>query len=339
MGLIIIKSVYDIGKKIITISEIQEYFKIENYLSLVELIKTEVAKGTLSGVDKSKFNGMEPPLYNKYRIKFEEEDLSHLEEEINYSFPLNFNREYYLKSLKKYENQREYVEALIDYFRNKKSELQISMSINERSFRIWGLEKFLKEGCGQSILHNVGLSISDLNIYTTPEPFVYYSFRKNQNQRVLILENKDTWYTMRKLMIEGQHRFLGEAIDTIIYGSGKNIEKSLEDYEATVEEYLFNPSKLLYWGDIDFEGIGIYERLKQRYSSTFKIELFRNAYISMVNLAEGRVLPKSSENQNKNIDVVFLKELEPYEHRILKLLEAGVYIPQEIVNYSELREE
>ncbi|WP_017416427.1 Wadjet anti-phage system protein JetD domain-containing protein [Clostridium tunisiense] len=339
MGLIIIKSVYDIGKKIITISEIQEHFKIENYLSLVELIKTEVAKGTLSGHGKGKFNGMEPPLYNRYKIKPREEDLSHLEEEINYSFPLNFNREYYLKNLKKYENHRKYVEALIDYFRNKKSELQIPMSINERSFRIWGLEKFLKEGRGQSILHNVGLTINDLNVYATPEPFVYYSFRKNQNQIVLILENKDTWYTIRKLMIEGQHRFLGEAIDTIIYARGKNIEKSFDDYEATVEEYLFNPSKLLYWGDIDFEGIGIYERLKQRYSSTFKIELFRNAYISMVNLAEGRVLPPCSENQNKNIDVVFLKELEPYEHRILKLLEAGVYIPQEIVNYSELREE
>lgn len=339
MELIIIKSIYDIGKKIVTIYEIQEYFKIDNYAKLTQLVKAFIEEGSLSEVRASRSNGMEPPLYNKYRVNPKKEDLSYLEEAINYSFHLGFNREFYLNNLKKYEADKVYIEKLADYFRNNKEELLIPMSINERSFRIWGMEKFLKDGMGEGVVKNLGLSLEDLNVYTTPEPFVYFSSQKDRNQKVLIIENKDTWYTMRKLMIEGKTLFFSEPVDTIIYGSGKNIEKSLEDYEPTVEEYLLKPSRVMYWGDIDYEGIGIYERLKKRYSEKFHLELFKKAYIAMLELSEKMILPISSEKQNKNIADVFLKEMRPYDEKLVRLLEKGVYIPQEIVNYRVLREE
>ncbi len=334
-----IKTVFDLHKKIINITEIQEYFKIENYKDLVEFVNKQVLEGKLSEVKSSKSNGMSPSLYNKYRVVPKEEDFTYLEDEINYSFPLNFNREYYLNNLIKYKADKEVVEKLINFFRYNKDELSLPMSINERSFQIWGKEKFLKDGSGESILKNLGLSLKALNIYTTPEPFVYFSCKRDRNQIVLIIENKDTWYTIRRLMIEGQGKFLGEAIDTIIYGSGKNIEKSLEEYEYTVEDYLLKPSKVLYWGDLDYEGISIYERLKKRYSDRLNIELFKNAYITMFKLAENINLSKYSEKQNKNIDKVFLTEMKSYEEKFLKLLKSGVYIPQEIVNYAVLREE
>lgn len=333
------KTVHELGKKIITIQEIQENFKIDSYPKLVEKVNLLVHEGILSAVKSSKSNGMSPPLYNRYRVNIKEKDLTFLKDEINYSFPLNFNRDYYLNNLEKYQRDKEYIEKLANYFRTNKPNLDIPMAINERSFGIWGQEKFLKEGSGQSILKNLGLSLADLNTYATPEPFVYFSCNKDRNQNVLIIENKDTWYTMRKLMIHGQYSFLGQAVDTIIYGSGKNIEKSLEEYEDTVEEYLLNPAKVFYWGDIDYEGIGIYERLKKRYSRTFNIELFQSSYVAMVKLAEGLILPESRENQNKNIDSVFLDEMTPYGERILQLLQRGCYIPQEIVNYHVLKEE
>lgn len=327
------------GKKLVSLTEIQEYFKIENYKALVELINKLVEEGTLNGVKTSKSNGMAPPLYNKYRVSLKEEDISYLQEDINYNFPVDFNREYYLNNLKKYEADKWAVGKLVFYFRNNKNQLAIPMSINERSFEIWGQEKFLKDCIGEGILKNLGLSLENLNVYATPEPFVYFSCKKDRNQNVLIIENKDPWYTIRKLMLEGQNVFFGEAIDTIIYGSGKNIEKSLEEYDYTVEEYLQKPSRVLYWGDMDYEGILIYERLKKRYSESFNIELFKKAYAMMLSLSEGRELPLCSEKQNKNIDKVFLREMIPNDDKILKLLQRGEYIPQEIVNYSVLKEE
>lgn len=334
-----IKTIYDLEKKLVSLTEIQEYFKIENYTTLVQLIQKLVREEILSEVKGSKSNGMIPPLYNRYRVNAKKEDLTYLQEDINYNFPLSFNREFYLNNLKKYEGDKWAVDRLAHYFRNSKSQLEMPMSINERSFEIWDLEKFLKDGSGQSILKNLGLSLENLNVYTTPEPFVYFSCKKDKNQSVLIIENKDTWYTIRKLMLQGQLKYFGETVDTIIYGCGKNIEKSLEEYEYTVEEYLLQPLRVFYWGDIDYEGISIYERLKKRYSKSFNIELFKKAYVAMLKLAEGRELPQTSEKQNKNIDKVFLAEMIPYDEELLKLLQRGEYIPQEIVNYNVLREE
>lgn len=333
------KTVYDLEKKLLNTTEIQEYFKIESYSKLVELIKGLVIEGILLEVKASKSNGMNPPLYNKYRVKPKGEELSALVESINYGFPLEFSREFYLNNLKKYDSDKEDVDRLAEFYRNNREALGITLSINERSFQIWGREKFLKDGGGQGILKNLGLLLEDLNVYTTPEPFVYFSCNKERNQKVLIIENKDTWYSIRKLMLQGQRMFLGEALDTIIYGNGKGIEKSLEEYEFTVEDYLLKPAKVLYWGDIDYEGISIYERLKKRYSEKFNIDVFKKAYILMLNLAEDRKLQPYSEKQNKNTEGVFLEEMAEYKEHILTLLKAGFYIPQEIVNYSILRED
>ncbi|MFA6941955.1 MAG: Wadjet anti-phage system protein JetD domain-containing protein, partial [Clostridiaceae bacterium] len=178
-----------------------------------------------------------------------------------------------------------------------------------------------------------------LNIYRTPEPFVYFSSNKSINQVVLIIENKDTWYTLRKLMLEGKNTFLGEKIDTIIYGAGKNIEKSLEEYEYTVEKYLLNPAKVYYFGDLDYEGISIYERVNKRYKNKLNIQLYKAGYQAMILLSRKMQLSKCSERQNKNIGEVFLSDMKCYENEILSILKGGCYIPQEIVNYMVLKED
>jgi hypothetical protein len=211
------------------------------------------------------------------------------------------------------------------------------MAINERSFSLFGEEKFLKDGYGKTILKNLGLTIEQMNYYETPEPFVYFSRTKDQGQNVLIIENKDTWYSIRKLMIEGQEVFLGKRVFTIIYGSGKNIENAMADYEETVEPYLLHPNQILYWGDIDYEGISIYERLKTKFSDKFNISLFNEAYQKMIEEGSHHVLPNTKERQNRNIGKIFLNEMKPYDARILEILEQGIYIPQEIVNYQLLK--
>ncbi|MCT4509725.1 MAG: DUF2220 domain-containing protein [Tepidibacter sp.] len=332
-----IKNIYDFKKKIVSVNEIQEYFKIQDYIELVNFIKDLTQGGKLKEVKTSKLNGMNPALFNKYRILTKGVDNTKYIDEINYSFYFTFNKDYYLSNIDKYKKDRSYIEKLTNYFRNYSERLDIPMAINERSYDIFSEEKFLKYEGGLRILKNLGISLESINIYTTPEPFVYFSKNKDNNQDVLIIENKDTWYTLRKLMIENQNTFLGASFSTIIYGQGKCIEKSLEEYEFTVEKYLFNPNKLIYWGDIDYEGIGIYERLKEKYETKFKIELFRQAYKEMVKKSKKIDLNFSKDKQNKNIKGIFYDELKDIEADIKNILERGEYIPQEILNYQILR--
>jgi hypothetical protein len=295
-------------------------------------------QGELTEVSSSKTNGMNPPLYNKYKVLPLKEDNKNFLEEINYALYFSFSKSYYLNNIDIYKVDKPYITALTNYFRENKLKLNTPMSINERSYDIWGEEKFLKDGSGKRILKNLGIIIEDLNVYYTPEPFVYFSANKSSAQRVLILENKDTWYTLRKLMLEGINIFIGEHIDTIIYGAGKGIEKSLEDFEFTAPEYFRKPIEILYWGDIDYEGIGIYERVKHRHGAVLNINLFKEAYKLMLELSKNRTLALSKDNQNKNIKDAFFNELSAENtEEIKQILSKGLYIPQEIVNYEILK--
>ena len=159
-------------------------------------------------------------------------------------------------------------------------------------------------GRGKRILKNLGLDFSDLNVYETPEPFVSYTFDRLVPQNVLIIENKDTFYTIRKYMQDtGKNVILGEKFGTIIYGSGKKVIASFRDFEYTAEKYLAHrKNKFLYFGDMDYEGIGIYEKLVEIFkekstegiiAEKMMVEPFKEAYIRMLEWTDFRLQKKN----------------------------------------------
>lgn len=322
----------DYGNKIIDYKTLQRKLGLDNYSEFCKKVEELVIKHILIEVKSSGLNGMNPPLFNRYKIFKNQPDIKYLTEEINQTFPIQFGRNFYLNNLGRYLEEQEYVKQLISYYRNNSNLLSEPMSINERSFQIFGKEKFLKTN--KILLKHLSLDFDFLNVYLSPEPFVYYSRHKQENQNVLIIENKDTWYTIRKLMIGGQSYFLGVQIDTIIYGCGKKIESSLDDYYDTVEPYLYNAKTFYYWGDIDFEGISIYERLFNKFP-VFNIQLYKPAYLLMLKLSENFNLPFTRELQNRNIETVFLKQ---FDYDVKKILENDKYIPQEIITYHHLKQ-
>jgi hypothetical protein len=107
-----------------------------------------------------------------------------------------------------------------------------------------------------------------------------------------------------------------------------------------VEEYLKYPKEVLYWGDIDFEGIIIYEGLKNKFKDIFDMHIFNSAYNKMISKAVDRNLPSTKLGQSKDIKDLFLNELNVEDKKaILKILKSGLYVPQEIVTYKDLKEE
>ena len=52
----------------------------------------------------------------------------------------------------------------------------------------------------------------------------------------------------------------GEQIGTLIYGAGKGILAAFSDFDSSGEPYMTaQGNTVLYFGDLDYEGIGIYE--------------------------------------------------------------------------------
>lgn len=328
------------NKKFIELDEIEKLYRTETYDELCKLVSKLIEQERLSPVRKSGGNGKKPTLYKKYRILEKVEENSELLNEINYKLSPKLSIEYFKSHLDKYKEQRKYILKLNEFIINKQSLLKKTISMNERAFQIWGREKFLQEEGGKTLVKNLGMELDELNYYDTSEPLAYYSKCKEIPQKILIIENKDTYYTMRRHLISTEGKILEEDISTLIYGGGKKVSKALKDYKISVENYISDSNNtILYFGDLDYEGIVIYEGLYKLFSNEYKIMPFINGYEKMIDkaMAESICLQKSKEGQNKNICEVFLREFDKeYRKQIEKILEEGLYIPQEIVNITDL---
>lgn len=111
-------------------------------------------------------------------------------------------------------------------------------------------------------------NMEELRVYQTTEPLAYYSGTRRVPQTVLILENKDTFYTMRRWLMGGfalsgedggkeesvdaassPGKIFGREIGTVIYGAGKGILRSFEDFQFCVEPHINHPNnEILYFG-------------------------------------------------------------------------------------------
>lgn len=324
--------------KRVTLDELLHSHLSLQYIEQYNYIMSLIEKGRIKQVSSSKTNGKKPALHLKYWVIEEKDDYSDLEEELKYMLHPVISIDYYLSHLESYEKDRKWVKLLDTYLKENKEKLQNRESLNERSFEIWKREKFLSGEEGRRILKHCGLELKDINVYHTSEPLAYYSRTRDVPQNILILENKDTFYSMRQHLINGGREILGTEIGTLVYGAGKRGIRSFEDFELGMEPYIKEKKNVIYYfGDLDYEGIGIYESMAEKFKGFSQIIPFAAAYEKMLEKAEIEAkiheLPDTKEQQNRNIkDIFFSYFSDSQTKQIKKVLECGKYIPQEILN-------
>lgn len=324
--------------KRILLEELVRPSLFSDYTQQYQHIMKLLEDGTIKPLKASGKNGKTPALYREYWLVEKPRDYRELEEELKYGLSPMISIDYYLSHLEAYEKDRPWVQKLSRYLEEKKDRLRRQESVNERSFEIWQREKFLSRERGKRILSHCGLEISFLNVYETAEPFAYYTHTRQEPQNLLIMENKDPFYTMRRHLLEGNDSILGVPVGTLIYGGGKRVLRSFQDFGLCAEPYMKNPgNRVYYFGDLDYEGIGIYENLAVMFRDLFPIKPFVPAYEAMLEKAEKiKSLPNTKEQQNrKNQGLFFSYFGEKQKTEMKKILEADTYIPQEILNISD----
>jgi hypothetical protein len=147
---------------------------------------------------------------------------------------------------------------------------------------------------------------------------------------------------MRTFLLNGGLKIFSKPVSTLIYGRGKDIWRTFNDFTVCIEPYLLNSeNEMLYFGDMDYEGVYIYQQLKENFKRGFEIKPFREAYCFMIDRMqqEKYQLPLSKEGQNKNINEEFFTWFDDeYIFKMKSLLKSGAYIPQEIVSLRDLQE-
>ena len=306
----------------------------EQYEYVCRLLK----EGKIKPVKASRTNGKKPALYREYWILEKQKDYSKYIEELKYSISTKISVNYYLDHPDIYEQDRQWVRMLNDYLKKNPDLIQIPESLNERSFEIWNREKFLDREQGKRILKRCGIDMESLNVYRTTEPLPYYTHTRKNPQNLLILENKDTFFSMRNFLLSGHTEIFNIETGTLIYGAGKGIIRSFQDFDLCAEPYMKHPGNtILYFGDLDYEGIGIYENLAEKFKDRWKIIPFVPAYEAMLRKARSvKTLPNTKACQNRNISSEFFSYFDGQTAAVMKMiLEADRYIPQEILNHGD----
>ncbi|MSS64819.1 hypothetical protein FYJ58_13230 [Lachnospiraceae bacterium WCA-693-APC-MOT-I] len=332
-----LEQIFKYNKKKITLDEIRNLYdlRIDQYMELYDIINELMENNKISIIKSSKLNGRTPPLYNRYKINFPEQSFEQYKEELNFKMVPELEITYYLNHIEQYKLDREKILQLNQFLLEKRELLDTMVSLNERSFQIWNYEKEISEKSGKRILKNLGLTLEDLNLYETTEPLAYYSVCYEAPQNIIIVENKDTFFSMRKYLLEGNNKIFGVEIGTIVYGAGKRIWKNFMDFFICAPPYLSaKQNQILYFGDLDYEGIIIYEKFYEMYHMKCKIKIFKEAYLAM--LVKREKLPSTKEKQNTSIGTLFLEQFKEAEQNLIcQILKQGIYIPQEILNVSD----
>ena len=308
---------------------------------LLAEINKLIEEGAIKPVDASGTNGnLLYPLYKVYRITIEKKPDGVMADEIKELHPLLQNNNFLKKNPEMYKKHRNDIKALNRYLFNRGDDERISRK--ERSFQIFGKEKLLDASEKDSIWPLIsGLKIEEeLRFYDTPEYwFPEYIPQRKSKMKLLICENKDIWFNIRRRMSEdGVMDVFGCLFDGVVYGMGNKISQinALTMYTKFMGDVEVD---YLYWGDMDLEGYSIYERTVNN-NPDISINLFVEGYCQMIKRAEKR---KWNEDSPSDRNIVIDREalyalFEPNERMFLKrMLEESKLIPQEIITYIDLK--
>lgn len=300
------------------------------YPQFVVHIETLVNNELLKPVKAWKQNGMQPPLYNGYLYLGVSNTVEPAtKQDLLTKFHPRLNLTYYLNDAKLYEKDCWFLEKIDQFFKFRSSYAPGALTINERSFELFNDEKWLATSSGQAVLQRLGLSNTDFECHWTYEPFFYYQCQEVQKiTSVLIVENKDTFFTFKSLLQRGINTWQEIVPTLLIYGEGNKI---LHSFAYIHEVYPGPISDLEFWyfGDLDPMGINIWYELDSQ--QTVPIKPATRFYTALLD-QWSKQTPQLKTNQRWNqaaIDAFLSHFGNYYQKQLLQLLENNHYLPQE----------
>lgn len=239
---------------------------------------------------------------------------------------LGMNASYYLKNLEQYHIDRPHIERLKDFLHRNSGEL----TINEISYVVFKDEKALSQPekasvNGNRILNNLGLEINNIPYVDTISPFYYPT--SSEGDTVLVVENKDTCFSILRLLTGRESNIKG-----VLFGQGRAVIKIFKFLHVYG---LGNKNLFLYYGDIDQEGFDIARSLTERYPE-YSIKLSKALYHSLLSY-EGRPLNNKRTIDNSKAEVILTDLFDEDKHTIMSILESAGCIPQEALNYDDMK--
>lgn len=305
------------------------------YAENAERIESLVRQGRLEPVKSSGLNGKRPALYQRYVCCRPKRDKAAWIQRVDQLIEPPLSAAFYKSHLVQFEKDEPVIKALQAWLNDHPDESELEcISLNERSFEIFGQEKLLGS-TGLRVLGNLKVDPERLCFYTTDIPLSVWSLSRKKGN-ILIVENLDPFVSIRSLLMEGQKTILGFPVNTIGYGAGHGIERSFRDLLVFGDPVLRESLETVYyWGDLDYEGIRIFESLHEKYPDV-SIVPWMAGYQTMLEEGKKVALPQSNDRQHACTGSLFFSYFDKsFCKEVGTLLEEGLYIPQEILSRKQ----
>lgn len=291
--------------------------------SIIKLIDDKI----LVGKNPKNNNGKEIPLPYKYGIDKYELRKDYIDKVEKYNLKLNKEidlHEYFRLSEETFKKDLPYINKINEYI-EKNGLPKDYVTPQERSFYIVGDEKWIDEKGGKKILCRINLW-EKLNIVGTSDPLMLAVNPKELSKSEychLIVENKATFIALLDSL-------KATNFTSLIFGSGWKIVSNINMLELQLG--LKGKHKLYYFGDLDNEGITIWNSLNEKVTACPAIKFYRELLKTPYSIG------KTGQHENKkalNKFTCFFNDDE--KEKITNMLKCGGYLPQEGLTKEELK--
>jgi TATA-box binding protein (TBP) (component of TFIID and TFIIIB) len=317
------------NRKTIKLSELEQMFdpSIHTYEEFAKVVLQLEEENILIMVKSKGRTNRTPALAFQYRINKNEltgdyhKELQHYRNLLHPAINLD---DYYRLDPAVWKNHLPYI-IKIDHYLKHHSFPKYPVPAPERSYELVGDEKWIVEKGGKEILEKIGL-FSLFNIIPVSEPLMFAinpTQINKSNQCHLIVENKTTYQGLLPALTD-------TTFSTLIYGSGKAIIKSIEQFPMQFP--VSANHHFYYFGDLDREGISIWYSLKSKLAVILALPFYRAC------LQKEPAVGKGYQKERSIAIEHFLTyfSLEQQAH-IKSLLDSGKYYPQETLKTEELQ--
>lgn len=314
-------------KATITLSQLEALFPGDtDYNSFATVIKELIDRGILTEKNPENNNRKEIPLAYKFGINRYELRRDYIENIQNFRLQIHSVIDleaYHTLSEEVWNRDLPYIIKVNQYILAEKLPEDYVTS-QERSFHMVGDEKWIDEKGGRKLLERIKLW-DRLKIMNSGDPLMLavnpLQFSREEHFH-MIVENKATFIALMDVL--GETKFT-----SLIFGSGWKIVSNITMLEKQLG--LKGKHKLYYFGDLDYEGISIWNSLSEKVEVNLAVGFYRELI--------KKPYSKGKENQVKNERALnnFVKLFNSEDGKyISEFLENKSYIPQEGLDKEEL---
>ncbi len=319
--------------------EYKDFYEEQGYYN--EFARTMlklVEEGLIKPVKSWGENSLFPPLYNGYQFTPQENTNEIQVKKLLTMFHPTLTFSYYMTNYNQYQVDEPFIYAISDFLYEKGKQGVEIISVNERSFELFHDEKLLKRPQGRTLLKHLGITYKDLACYETHEPFFYIKSKKQQKKRpqVLIIENKDTFFSLKRLFQSGMDTWSGISFDFLVYAEGKKIIHSI----SFMQEILENDQDchIYYYGDMDPSGIRIWYSMSK--NTPYTCEPFVPFYLDLLKKHENHTIQQRTEQLVSEEELTAFYSYFPAEEavRMQEIFAKRHYLPQEGLTKVDYRQ-